>query len=214
MRNKSKDLDVCLMNYRNIPKEWDQTFDGIIANGSAEHFVQVQDAIDGKQDQLYDEMFRICHRLLRPGGYLATTTIHFNQSMNPLEISRGSRSHPRGSDKFHFAKVLLEDFGGWYPVEGQLEECGKDHFSIEYHEDGTQDYHWTSEFWLSEMKRQILINPRVWMALLGKIIRKPKETVRMLDNLVVAQSWMWQFREREERGTPTKLFRDVWKRID
>jgi len=213
-RNKDKGLDAHLMNYRNIPQDWDHAFDGVIANGSVEHFVQVQDAIDGKQDRIYEEMFGICHRILRHGGYLATTMIHFNQPVDPHEICKGSRAHSRGSDDFHFAKVLQEDFGGWYPVEGQLKKCGSDYFDLEYHEDGTQDYHWTSEFWLSEMKRQTLVNPKVWTALLSKLRHKQRGTIGMLDNLIIAQSWMWQFRERENNGTPTKLFRDVWKRKD
>jgi hypothetical protein len=36
----------------------------------------------------------------------------------------------------------------------------------------------------------------------------------MLDNLMFSQSWMWQFRERKNKDTPTKLFRDVWKKIN
>jgi len=213
-RNREKGLNVLLMNYRNIPTGWNNRFDGIIANGSAEHFVQVQDAIDGRQEELYKEMFEICHKITRPGGYFATTIIHFNQSVIPYEIAKGSNVHTRGTDNFHFAKVLLEDFGGWYPVEGQLEKSAKGYFKLEEHEDGTEDYHWTSEEWLSRIKEQISLNPKVWGALIGKLLKNPTAAVRMLDDLVFSQSWMWQFRERDNKRTPTKLFRDVWKRVD
>ena len=42
-----------------------------IANGSIEHFVQVEDALEGKQDEIYKKMFQIFYRILKSGGYLA-----------------------------------------------------------------------------------------------------------------------------------------------
>ena len=213
LRNKKKGLDVHLVNYRNIPQDWNGRFDGIIANGSAEHFVQVQDVIEGKHHELYRELFEICHRITRPGARFATTIIHMNQDADPKEIARGSHAHKRGSDYFHLARVLLEDFGCWFPEEGVLEKAAEGYFTLEKHEDGTEDYHWTSEEWLRRLRRQIPTNPKVWCALTGKMMRHPRAMSRLFDTLVFAQSWMWQFREREGRGTPTKLFRDVWKRV-
>jgi hypothetical protein len=67
---------------------------------------------------------------------------------------------------------------------------------------------------LSRIKEQISLNPKVWGALIGKLLKNPTAAVRMLDDLVFSQSWMWQFRERDNKRTPTKLFRDVWKRVD
>lgn len=108
-------LTVQLLNYRNIPSSWNNRFDCVIANGSAEHFVQVKDALAGRADAIYKEMFSICHRILKPGGRFVTTIMHDNSNIDPAEIIRGSGAFPRGSDNFHFARVMLEDFGGWYP---------------------------------------------------------------------------------------------------
>ena len=212
-RGNKKGLIVHLMNYRDIPESWNNRFDGVIANGSIEHFVQVEEAMNGKQDEIYKEMFNIFYRLLKPGGYLATTVIHFNLSLDPKEIIKEVNNNRRGSVSFHFAKVLLDDFGGWYPVEKQLQNNAKGLFSLESREDGTQDYFLTSEYWLSEMKKKIVISPKVWIALLKKIFSKPRATFSMLDNLIISQSWMWQFRILNNK-TPTKLFRDVWKKIN
>lgn len=212
-RGDKKGLIVHLMDYRDIPESWNNRFDGVIANGSIEHFVQVEEAINGKQDEIYKEMFNIFYRLLKPGGYLATTVIHFNSQVDPKEIVKKTNKHRRGSVSFHFAKVLLDDFGGWYPVEKQLQNNAKGLFSLESREDGTRDYFLTSEYWLSEMKKKIAISPKVWIALLKKIFSKPRATLSMLDNLIISQSWMWQFRILNNK-TPTKLFRDVWRKID
>ncbi len=212
-RGSKKGLNTYLMDYRNLPESWNDRFDGIIANGSIEHFVQVGEALNGKQDEIYREMFKIFHRLLKPGGYFATAVIHFNSQVEPKEIMEKTNNRWRGSDKFHFTKVLLNDFGGWYPVEKQLQKNAQGLFVLESREDGTQDYFLTSEYWLSEMKKKIIISPKVWMALLKKIFNKPKATLSMLDNLIISQSWMWQFRKQNNK-TPTKLFRDIWRRID
>lgn len=213
-QNQKRGLDARLLNYRHIPEAWNQSFDGIIANGSAEHFVQVADAIAGKQNAIYQELFEICHRILKPGGRFATTIIHFAKPVDPVAIAKGSKAHPKRSDNYHLAKVLLEDFGGWYPIEGQLKTCAKDWFTRANGEDGTEDYHWTSETWLKIMKRKIPFSPKVWFALLGKLFQHPKATWSMIDDLVISQSWMWQFRPQGNAGAPTRLMRDVWQRID
>ncbi len=212
-RGSKKGLTTHLMDYRNLPESWNYRFDGIIANGSIEHFVQVEEALSGKQDEIYKEMFKIFHRLLKPGGYLATTVIHFNSPLDPKEIIENNNNRRSCSKEFHFTKVLLNDFGGWYPIGKQLQNNAQGSFLLESREDGTQDYYLTSEYWLSEMKKKIVTSPKVWVALLKIIFNKPKATLSMLNNLIISQSWMWQFRTLNNE-TPTKLFRDVWRRID
>ncbi len=212
--NKKRGLTAHLMNYINIPESWNERFDGIVANGSMEHFVQLVDVLKGKQDKIYQQMFQIFYRILKPGGYLVTTTIHFTKPIDSKEIIKSVKKQQRGSDNFHFAKVLIDDFGGWYPIEKQLQNNAENLFILECREDGTEDYHWTSEYWLTEIKKKILISPKVWLALLKKIFSKPKATISMLDNLIFSQSWMWQFRKQKDGTTPTKLYRDVWRRID
>ncbi len=212
-RNSRRGLTAYLMDYRELPHEWDGSFDGIIANGSIEHFVQVEDAMKGAQDEIYQEMFRIFRRLLKPGGLLATTVIHFQKPVDPKEIAQGSGRYQRGNDRYHFAQVLLEDFGGWYPVGDQLVSCAQGTFVREQHYDGTEDYHLTSEYWLETMKRETLRNPKVWLALTGKFLSHPRATVSMLDNLIVSQSWMWQFRPQGGSKTPTVFWWDVWRSV-
>lgn len=204
-------LTVDLLDYRDIGEEWNGSFDGIVANGSLEHFAQVTDAVAGRVDDIYREMFHIFRRLLRPGGRLVTTAIHFKQAdqVRPEFIAQGPYAHPRGSPDYHFAMILERTFGGWLPCPGQLEKCARNAFRLVDEEDGTHDYHLTSEFWLLAMKRGLALNPRVWLDLSGKLLRKRRATLDMLRCLVIDQSWMWQFRE----PAPTRLYRHTWEAV-
>lgn len=212
-RNKKRGLTAYLMDYRELPHAWDGSFDGIIANGAVEHFVQVEDAVADTQDKIYDNMFRTFRRLLKPRGLLATTVVHFQRPVDPKEIAQGSGRYPRGDDRFHFAQVLLEDFGGWYPYGEQLATCAKGSFVREQHYDATEDYRQTSEYWLERMKYETPRNPKVWFALMRKFLSHPKATASMLDDLIISQSWMWQFRSQPDGRTPTVLWRDVWRAL-
>ncbi len=77
------------MNYLDIPNEWNNSFDCIIANGSIEHFTQVKDATHGKQDEILRNFFKICHRIMKPDSRLATTVMHFTEKTDPSIIAKG-----------------------------------------------------------------------------------------------------------------------------
>src|SRR5688572_19941115 len=149
---RARGLAVYELNYRNIFRgannSWEHEFDAIVANGSLEHFVQVADAAAGRADEIYEEMFAICRRLLTEGGRFVTTAIHFHEAgqFHPSDILRGSATHLRGTPEYQFS-VLTETFGGWYPEPGQLAHCAADHFELIAEEDGTHDYYLTSEYW-------------------------------------------------------------------
>src|SRR6185503_1879338 len=109
-------------------------------------FVQAEEAADGKADERYAEFFEICRRLVRPGGKLATTAIHwrFRGQMHPTSMTGDPDRWPKGSLNYHMCN-LHRSFGGWYPSPGQLERCAEGHFRLIAAEDGTRDYCLTSE---------------------------------------------------------------------
>jgi hypothetical protein len=159
-------------------------------------------------------MFSILSRILSPGGKFASTVIHMNEKeivFDPKEIVKGSSAFDRASDNFHYA-LLVEGFGGWYPTENQLETSASRYFNHINREDGTEDYHWTSESWL-EMLQKHLISPKFIYHVFLKLIKHPIITSRVMDSIVFAQSWQWQFRKRANGTTPTILYRDVWQKI-
>ncbi len=205
-------LDIRLMDYRKIPAEWDGTFSCIVANGSLEHFVQVADAMANHADDIYRQMFAICHRLINKGDRLATTAIHFREQnqVDPAAISRGHQSFRKGSDEYHFALLFLKTFGDWYPEPGQLARCANGLFKLIEEEDGTRDYHETSEYWLHHMFRGLRTNPRIWWFVTRHLLTNRRPAWDMICCLLIDQSWMWQFRGA---NPPTRLYRHTWEAI-
>lgn len=208
-RCQEQGFEVYLMDYKDMPKEWDGVFDGIIASGPIEHFVQAEDVILGKKEEIYTDMFKIFNRVLKKGRFMVNSTIHFNQEVDAKEVLKGYKQHKRHSDYFHWA-ILKADFGGWYPKRNELKKCAKKYFESKFEEDATLDYHLTSEYWLEKMKTEMK-KPKIWLVFLRKFLKHPRSTIRMVDDLMFAQSWMWQFRERDGK-TPTILIRNVWKK--
>jgi len=208
---RSRGLDVHELDYRQIGQEWNDRFDGIVANGSLEHFVQVDDAVGGRQDAIYEEMFAICRRVLRPGGRMVTTAIHFAETgqVRPEDVQKGPYAWKKPSPEYHFAMVLERTFGCWYPEPGQLERCAQGHFQLLREEDGTVDYHLTSEYWLRRLKWSLAVNPAVWLRLAQKLWHYPRSMAEMLRCQVWDQSWHWQFRE----PAPTRLLRQTWQAV-
>lgn len=208
---RARGLTVHELNYRDIfpgdDHNWEGTFDGLVANGSLEHFVQADDAADGRADKMYEEMFAICRRLLAPDGRLVTTAIHYREAgqINPEDLILGPHVHKPGSEAYHFA-VLERSFGGWYPEPGQLERCAAPYFELVDEEDGTHDYHLTSEYWLRRARWSMAFDPRAWWALGRAWLREPSALVAMLRLQLWDQSWNWQFRP----PAPTRLLRHTW----
>lgn len=211
-RCRKQGLDVCQLNYRNLPNEWNASFDGVVANGSLEHFASVEDAVAGRVSDVYGEMFAIFRRLVSTGCRLATTAIHFREpgQVKPEDIQRGPYAFPTNSRQHHFAMVLERTFGGWHPEPGQLETCARGLFRLIREVDGTRDYHITSEYWLGRMKWSLVFKPCVWAGLVQKLRRHFRPTLDMLRCLVVDQSWNWQFRGDP---APTVLLRHTWEAI-
>jgi cyclopropane fatty-acyl-phospholipid synthase-like methyltransferase len=219
--DRARGLDVRELNYRNIfsesnppgppfeenGAEWEHAFDAIVANGSLEHFVQVSDAAAGRANEIYEEMFAICRRLLVDGGRFVTTAIHFRDAgqFDPKAIACGPYAFARRSPEYQFA-MLAKRLGGWYPEPGQLERCAQPHFELAVEEDGTHDYHLTSEYWLRQFQRSLATSPRAWWAIARQFLSRPRAAWEMLWLQLVDQSWAWQFRP----PAPMRLLRQTW----
>lgn len=213
--DRRRGLSVYLCNYRDLFRSgaydgWEHAFDGIVANGSLEHFVQVEDAATGRADDMYAEFFEICRRLLRPGGKMATTAIHARRvgQVNPHDLLRGPAAWPKGSETYHAAN-LHRSFGGWYPEPGQLESVSGGLFKLTAAVDGTEDYLRTSEYWVSQIRRSLVLSPKAWAAAAAAMTRQPRAAWRMLHCLLVDQSWNYQFRD----PAPAQLWRHTWQAV-
>jgi cyclopropane-fatty-acyl-phospholipid synthase len=209
---RRRQLDVRLLDYRAIPPGWDRGFDGVIANGSIEHFVRPADAAAGKADDVYRHLFTTVHRLIDPNSVarrFVTTTIHFaRRPPAPHDLMRGPLAFRWGSENFHWA-VLALGWGGYYPRIGQLERCARGYFDLVEEVDGTDDYRLTSEEWLRRVRGSLRSRRVVRLALrsLPVLVRRPRQSLALLLGFLVSESWNWQFRPPE---APTRLLRQTW----
>lgn len=204
-------LDIRLKDYKTIGAEWDQAFDGVVANGSLEHFVQPADAVAGRTDDIYRHFFRTMQRVLDPASpaRLVTTAIHFVRRPDPAALLRSPLAFPRGSAERHWA-FLARTFGGWYPMRGQLERCAKGYFKLTDEVDGTEDYRRTSEEWLQRVKQMIRSRGsiRLLFDALTLFLRYPLQFPTALWCVLGTESWNWQFRPPYP---PTQLLRQTWE---
>jgi cyclopropane fatty-acyl-phospholipid synthase-like methyltransferase len=190
---------------------WFGQFDGVIANGSLEHWVQPQDVLAGRMNAIYRESFQIAHQMLDPvsaEGRYVTTAIHVKREARPEWLLEPWLRHPRGSDRRHFS-LLHHWMGGWYPVDGQLEECARPYFMLEAEVDGTLGYKIANDYRMARMLRGLHTNPKLLWRIARMLPVHPWVTLTMIECYFIERSWDWQFQGVDP---PMKLLRQTWRR--
>jgi len=183
----------------------------VIANGSLEHWVQPEDVQAGRMDLIYNESFGIAHKMLDPRARDAryvTTAIHVKREVKPEYLLTKWYRHPRGSDRRHFS-LLHNWMGGYYPIDGQLEECARPYFSLETEMDGTLGYKIANDYRMKRMLRGLYTNPKMVWRIARSLARYPRVTGTMIECYFIEKSWDWQFCGDDP---PMKLLRHTWRR--
>ena len=206
-------LQVYCCNYRDLLEatQWHGQFDGVIANGSLEHWVQPEDVQAGRMQPIYHESFAIAHKALDPSTAEAryvTTAIHVKRDVEPEYLLTPWYRQPRGSDHRHFS-LLHNWMGGYYPVDGQLEECAKPYFSLEAEMDGTLGYKIANDYRMARMLRGLYTNPKLVWRIARSLARHPRVTATMIECFFIEKTWDWQFWGEDP---PMKLLRHTWRR--
>jgi cyclopropane fatty-acyl-phospholipid synthase-like methyltransferase len=206
-------LSAYCCNYRDLltATDWHGQFDGVIANGSLEHWVQPEDVLAGRMDSIYRESFEIAHQALDPCASDArymTTAIHVNREVKPEYLLTKWYRHPRGSDRRHFS-LLHNWMGGYYPVAGQLEACAKPYFTLAKEIDGTRGYRIANDYRMARMRRGLYTNPKLIWRLARSLACHPQIASTMIQCYYLEQSWDWQF---QGPNPPMQLLRHTWKR--
>jgi SAM-dependent methyltransferase len=206
-------MQVYCCSYRDLlaATAWHGQFDGVIANGSLEHWVQPEDVQAGRMNAIYEESFAIAHKMLDPGAAEAryvTTAIHVKREVHPEWLLTWWFRHPRGSDRRHFS-LLHHWMGGYYPVDGQLEACARPYFSLEREVDGTLGYKIANDYRMARMLRGLYTNPKLVWRIARSLVRHPRVTGTMIECYFIEKSWDWQFWGDDP---PMKLLRHTWRR--
>jgi cyclopropane fatty-acyl-phospholipid synthase-like methyltransferase len=206
-------LHVYCCNFRDLldATQWHGQFDGVIANGSLEHWVQPEDVLAGRMNAIYQESFAIAQRALdarTTEARYVTTAIHVKREVKPEYLLTPWYRQPRGSDRRHFS-LLHNWMGGYYPVDGQLQECAKPYFSLAKEVDGTLGYRIANDFRMARMLHGLYTNPKLVWRILRSLAVHPCVTSTMIECYFVETTWDWQFRGEDP---PMKLLRHTWRR--
>ena len=158
----------------------------------------------------------MCFQLLKPEGKLIITAINYlpEKVLNPIYATNSYLKPWRWFNKNQFHLGSLAWLGGaYYPILGELPPIGqKIGFHLIQEEDGTLDYHLTSEEWLRLLKEK-MFQTNLAKEILQLFKQYPSHSVLgAFLCLIVFQSWNWQFRKQKNGGYPTKLVRYVWKK--
>eukprot|EP00485_Elphidium_margaritaceum_P013337 CAMPEP_0202728562 /NCGR_PEP_ID=MMETSP1385-20130828/185690_1 /ASSEMBLY_ACC=CAM_ASM_000861 /TAXON_ID=933848 /ORGANISM="Elphidium margaritaceum" /LENGTH=284 /DNA_ID=CAMNT_0049394813 /DNA_START=105 /DNA_END=956 /DNA_ORIENTATION=+ len=127
----------------------ENTFDAVIANGCLEHLVSIDEAIADNGNAAYADQLAQFYRVLKPGGRLVVTMIHFRGDCDPRKVKRHCWEFLVESVTWCHS-VLVGFYSGWYPSRNAFAEIGTSDaigFEIERNDITTDHYLVTSMEW-------------------------------------------------------------------
>jgi cyclopropane-fatty-acyl-phospholipid synthase len=143
---KRSGLEVYLKDWKDVSVDTFGTFDGIASVGAFEHFCSAEEYLAGKQDQIYDHFFFLCHELLPAGGRLYLQTMLWGK--NAPAYSKFSLQAEKGSNEYIVAVVEKFYPGSWLPSsEEQILRTAEPYFDFISDNNGRLDYIETMEQW-------------------------------------------------------------------
>ena len=140
------DLDVRLMDAREVTRDTFGPFDAVASLGAFEHFCSPEEFRAGRQAALYGELFEHVAGLLPDKGRFYLQTMVFGRNMIPFE--EVDIHAPHGSDA-HVLALLGRQFpGSWLPLgKQQVIDCAAPHFELVSAQSGRLDYIETITQW-------------------------------------------------------------------
>lgn len=177
-------FNVHIKNYRNITPDTFGTFDAVVSVGAFEHFCSVEEYRAGKQDEVYQNFFKIVSDLLPSGGRCFIQTMVFEKGMIPLEAF--DINAPKDSNEYLMALVMNEFPGSWLPYgKEQIIKNAAPYFNLVTEHSGKNDYIETIKVWRKRLKSFGLQKYMAYMSLVPRFLTDATMR-RRLDNLKIA----------------------------
>jgi cyclopropane-fatty-acyl-phospholipid synthase len=120
--------------------------------GAIEHFASIEDATEGRQEEIYRRFFQLCHSLLPDAGRIYLQSMLVGERFPPLD--RISLKAKRGSDEYIVA-VMRKFYPGSLPPQGveQLRQAAFPYFRIVSLNNGREDYIETMTQWGMRLRK-------------------------------------------------------------
>jgi len=138
--NRSRGLNCYVGDYKKLGPKKVGKCDCIISVGAFEHFCSIKEMKDGKQDQIYNEFFKLCHDLLPKGGRMFLQTMMWGKEVPefPKDLNVNAK---RMSDSWVLGHVSKFYPGSWLPNNIEhIEKCAKPYFKLVSENNGRLDY--------------------------------------------------------------------------
>jgi cyclopropane-fatty-acyl-phospholipid synthase len=113
---KRHGLEAYLKDWKEMKAGEFGKFDGIISVGAFEHFSSPKEYLEGRQDDVYKQFFKLCHDTLPQGGRLYLQTSVWGE--NAPRYEDVSLKAPKNSNEYLLA-LLEKFFPGSYPPFGE-----------------------------------------------------------------------------------------------
>lgn len=160
-------LNVHLRDWKDLALQEYGQFSAIVSLGAFEHFCSAQEYLRGKQDDIYQQFFGVCHSLLSKRGRLYLQTMVWDK---PPDCGTITLASPRNDDRHIVA--LLEKFypGSWLPNGEQQITENASGFRLISSNSGRSDYIQTINEWRNRQMWKAALRPRILSKLVTRYI--------------------------------------------
>lgn len=139
-------LDARLKDWKAVQDGELGQFDGLSSVGAFEHFCSIEEYLAGKQDRIYDDFFKFCHRHLPDDGRLFLQTMMWGRNAPKHEAI--SLKAEKESDAYIVAVLAKFYPGSWLPFgEEHIIRCASPYFKVISLNNGRLDYIETMKQW-------------------------------------------------------------------
>jgi cyclopropane-fatty-acyl-phospholipid synthase len=144
-------LDVYLQDARKVNRERFGGFDAVVSLGAFEHFCSPEDYEEGRQDDIYADLFARVADLLAAGDRFYVQTMVFGRNMPDVDradIASLRAIPPRDSDEWYIALLGRQFPGSWLPLsQEQVIKSAEPRFRLVSSVSGRLDYIETIRQW-------------------------------------------------------------------
>jgi cyclopropane-fatty-acyl-phospholipid synthase len=139
-------LEVHLRDARKVERDTFGPFDAVASLGAFEHFCSPEEFREGRQEEVYRQLFANVATVLPENGRFYLQTMVFGRNMIPID--EVSIDAPRDSDSWYVALMQAQFPGSFLPFgKEQIVKSAEGHFRLVSAESGRLDYIETIKQW-------------------------------------------------------------------
>ena len=144
-------FEVHIKDCRTITPDDFGTFEAVVSVGAFEHFCSIEEYQAGKQDEVYQQIFKTISDLLPIGARCFIQTMVFGDRMIPLEDVNINAD--KDSNEYLVALIVNEFPGSWIPYgHDHVVRSAAPHFKLVNSHSGKDDYIETIKVWRKRLK--------------------------------------------------------------